>query len=231
MATNAALDAVMNQAQEAANNFQTPAPYAPNTTGSGQVPVPANNNGTQLAKPSLATAIQGGGMDVDEYFQVKAEGFRIGKDFKGLLEELTVEIDMTEVQVMYSARSEIGGNTTFIRSYDGVTTSDGRNFDLACKQLEARGGKYSGVYESAEVPCTILEDVKDPKSSLVVEEGTTVGYTPSVTGFKPLRKFLKDLAKRDPALLEETLKVKLVHEKKTNSNNNEWGVLKFELVD
>jgi hypothetical protein len=228
MATSAsALDNLMNQAEEQAANFNPPVPM----TAGGNLPTPANNN-TALAKPSMDDFIDGGGMDVDEYFRIKAEGFKIGDPMQGLLDELIVDIDLSEVTPIYSARFESGGNTVFIKSYDGATTPDGKNFQAEVDRLARINQKSSGVYQTAEIPCTLVEECKDPKkgSTLVIDAETRVGLTPSVTGFKPFQSFMKRLRQRNPELLGSTVRVKLVHEKKTNRNNNEWGVLNFELV-
>jgi hypothetical protein len=224
--TASALDNMMAQAEAAAATYQPPAL----TQAPENLPAPANNN-SALAKPSLADFANSGGMTVDEFVQVKAEGFRIGKDMKGLLDELIVEIDMSEVIPIFSARGETGGNTKFIKSYDGQTTDRGENFNAALAHLQRTNTKFEGPYKSAEIPMELVDDVKDPKSALTFDSGTSIGLTPSITGFKSFQKFMKSLTKSDPSLLEATLKVKLVHEKKTNSNNNEWGVLNFELIE
>jgi hypothetical protein len=227
MATNSALASVLDQAQQAAQAYVPPQVQ----TAPENLPAPANNNNTALAKPTLAQAAESGGLDVDDFLQVKAEGLKLGKDFKGLLEELTVEIDMTEVALIWSARGETAGKTTFIKSYDGVTTAQGQNFQLAMSHLQRTNTKFDGPYQSAEIPFELVDDVKDPKSALVIDSGTRIGLTPSITGFKSFQRFLKKLQKEDPTLLEATLKVKLTHAKRTNSNNNEWGVVEFEKLE
>ena len=222
MSTNTALDQVMQQAEEAAGNFQAPVPMTP----------PAND--TQmgaLAKPTMDDFIDGGGMDVDEYFRVKAEGFRIGDTMQGLIEDVVVEIDLSEITPIYSFRCEVGGQTKFIKSYDGVSTSDAKNFQAEVDRLTRVGEKPSGIYQTAEIPVELVEDVADPKkgSSVVIEAGTRVGYTPSVTAFKPFQSFMKRLRQRNPERLGTTVKVKLTHEKRTKGSF-EWGVINFELA-
>lgn len=226
MSTNSALDQIMDQAEQAAGNHPAPVPMANN------LPTPANDTGVgALAKPTMDDFLDGG-MDVDAYFRVKPEGFRIGDDMQGLIEELTVEIDLSEIAPIYSFRCELGGSTKFIKSYNGTTTPDNKNFQAEVDRLTRLGEKPSGVYQSAEVPVTLLEDLADPKkgSSLVITEGTRVGYTPSVTAFKPLQSFLKRLRQQDPSLLQQTVTVKLTHVKR-KKGNFEWGVLNFELVE
>lgn len=226
MASNSALDNVLAAAEAAAANFQPPAL----TTGNA-VPAAANQNSNALAKPSMADVLNGGGLSVDHFLQNKAEGFKINKDMKGLLDEIIVEIDLSDVTVIYSSRHESGGKTVFLKSYDGVRTDQGENFQAKIAHYDATGYKGSGIYQTVEIPCELVEDVKDPKSSLVIPAGSTIGITPSLTGFKEFQKFMKKLAKTNPELVDDVVKVKVEHLKRTNSNNNEWGVCTFALVE
>lgn len=219
-----ALDNVMAQAEEAAANA-APVP----------LPVPANTNvagPVGLVKPDMDSFLDSGGMDVDEYFRVKPDGFRIGDDMGGLIDELLVEIDLSEVTPIYSFRCEVGGQTKFIKSYDGAITSDNKPFQAEVDRLTRVGEKPSGIYQSSEIPVTLLEDLNDPKkgSSVSFEAGTRVGYTPSVTAFKPFQSFMRKIRSSNPELLQATVKVKLTHVKRTKGSY-EWGVLNFELVD
>lgn len=216
-----ALDAVMNQAEAAAGAI---APVS--------LPIPANTNvagPVALAKPSLDSFADGGGMDVDEYLKVKAEGFKIG-DEMGLIEELEVEIDMSEVTPIYSFRCELGGQTKFVKSYDGVTTSDGKSFQGEVDRLTRVGEKPSGVYETIEIPMTLLNDVSDTKKKVTFDADTRIGYTPSITAAKPFRSFTRKLRQANPALLQDVVKVKLTHEKRTKGQY-EWGIVNFELIE
>lgn len=222
--SNSALDRVMQDAEAAAAN----------DTRAAALPVPANDTrAAALVRPTMDDFIDSGGMDVDEYFRIKAEGFKIGDTMQGLIDELIVDINLSEVTPIYSARFESGGNTTFIKSYDGASTPDGKAFQAEVDRLTRLNQKASGIYQTAEIPCALVDEVADPKpkSSVVIEAGARVGLTPSVTGFKPFQSFMRRLRESSPELLGTTIKVKLVHEKKTNRNNNEWGVLNFELVE
>lgn len=223
-----ALDNVMNEAEAAANQV-APVPVPAIGNAGGLAPIPAAN--TNLARPSMSDFMDSGGMDVDEYFRVKAEGFKVGDDM-GLIDELEVVIDLDEVTPIYSARFESGGNTVFIKSYDGQNTADQKNFNNEVARLGAINQKSSGIYQTAEIPCELVEELKDPKkgSTLSFDAGTRVGLTPSVTGFKPFQSFLRKLRSSNPELLGSKVRVKLTHEQKKNSKGNEWGVLNFELL-
>jgi hypothetical protein len=226
MTTNTALDNVLADAQAAAANYTPPA-LVP---GSTLPQTAANTNSTALAKPSMQGVLDGGGLTVDEYLQNKSEGFRISKDMKGLVEEMIVEIDLADVTVIYSSRHEQNGSTKFLKSYDGVTTAEGENFQAKVAHYDALGYKGSGIYQTVEIPAELKDDVKDPKSSLIIHAGTMIGITPSLTGFKPFQKFIKNLNKTNPELVTSAVDVKVTHLKRTNANNNEWGVCEFELI-
>src|SRR5690606_1703291 len=211
------LDNVMRDAESVAANYT-----------SQYLPAAVNENTFPATAADMANA---GGILVDDYILPKTEGLKISRDMKGLLDSIDVEIDMSEVCGITQARANHGGYTTFVKSYDGIRTDGGTNFQAEVENLRAAYEKVDGPYPTVEITCTLLEDVQDPKSTLLFDAGVDLGYTPSLTGFKEFRKFLKVLRRQDPALLSSYLKVRLHHEKKTNANNNEWGVIRFELLD
>lgn len=226
--SNAALDDVLAGAAAAADNFTPPAVI----TTAGPLPVPQNDNRMGgLTKPSMDNFMGASGMSVDEYLTSKAEGFRISKEMKGLLDEITVEIDMMDIIPVWVSSHETGGQTKFLKTYNGQTTPSGQNFEYAYKAECARNANNKDPYKTVEIPVTLVEDAKDPKSPLVIHESTRVGITPSMTGFTHFEKFFKKLMKENPAYADATLKVKVTHTKRTNSRNNEWGVVDFELLE
>lgn len=216
------LENLVNQASEAASNFQPPA----TTTA------PQGGTVAQYQKPSMDSFLDGGGLDVDAFVRLNDSGIRFGDKMQGLIDEFTADIDMTQVTPISSFRYEVGGQTTFLKSYDGVTTADGRNFAQACAQAERiPGAKCSGVYPTVEIPMTLVDAVKDPKSGSNVkfDVGTKIGYTPSVTGAKAFQALGKELRSENPELLKETIRVKAKHVRRTKGTNN-WGVLEFERI-
>lgn len=221
MSSNSALDAVMNQADAAASSFSPPA-----TTGSA-APALQQSSGSQLAKPSMQQFAEQGGITVDLFLRMDQAGFQLGDEMKKYFEEMTVSLDMRKVIPIYSARGEAGGNTKFLKSYDGVTTPQGQNFQQAVAHLEATT-KCTGIYSTVEIPVTLLADVKS-SDGVTVKAGTTVGITPSLTGFGEFQKFYKEL--QEQGLEEAKLKVKVTHLMRTNKNNNKWGVAQFALLE
>lgn len=217
-----ALDRVMDQAAQAESNFQAPATVEPNGGALAQ----QLGGGNSLAKPSMAGFAEQAGMTVDVYLSVKEGGFTID-EMTGYFDDFEATLDLKKVVPIYSARGEAGGNTTFIKSYDGISTPNGQNFARAVDDLSRRT-KCTGVYQTAEIPVTLVNDVTDSKKSKTITAGTRVGITPSVTGFSAFRSFYADLLAAGRT--DEVVKVKVKHAPRRNKNNNRWGVAEFELV-
>ncbi len=216
-----ALSRVMDQAQQAAENFQAPAVVTPQTTAVATGGAP---------RPSLDSVMDSAGISVDGYLSLKYEGISYG-DVKGLFDEAIVSINVSDIVAITQVRATLGGNTVFFKSYDGVTTHDGSNFSAAVEAKRAQGAQIAGPYQTAEVPMTLLEDIvlfDKGKESARIPSGTKMGTTPPLTGVKYLSAFLKKL--REQGLMAETVKVKLVHIPRTNANNNNWGVTDFQLL-
>lgn len=221
MTQNSALDRVMDQASEAAGSFAPPA-----TTGAGPAPA-VQQGGGSLTKPSLATFVAQGGIQVDLFLRMDQAGFQLGDEMKKYFETMEVSIDLRKVVPIYSARGETGGNTKFLKSYDGISTPQGQNFQQAVAHLQATT-KCTGIYPTVEIPCTLLADVKST-DGVTIKAGTTVGITPSLTGFGEFQRFFSEL--QDAGLDQAIVKVNVNHKMRTNTNNNKWGVAVFELVE
>lgn len=218
---------VLEQAEAAA------ADYSANTNTAGAltaVSAPAAGALAPLGKPSVDSFVNSGGLSVDQFLNVKPSGVRLG-DSKAHLDTIPVVIDMLDVTPLYVCRIEIGGNTTFYKSYDGAVTPKGENFQ---QLIEVRGrspgAKSSGIYQSVEIPAELAEDLKDGKGALIAEAGTTIGFTPSLTGFKEFQSFYKRLAKSNPELCSARVRVNLNAKQRSNKNGNDWYVLEFEYV-
>lgn len=216
-----ALNRVLDQATNAAADFVPGTDVAP----AAGTDIATTAGPGALAKPSMAAFVESGGITVDEYLRMDQAGFQLG-DMKKYFDSMEVELDMSTVIPIYQARGEAGGKTTFIKSYDGVTTSTGGNFQQAVAHLQATT-KCTGIYPTAEIPCELLEDITD--GSITIAAGTKVGITPSLTGFKEFQSFVKTLTKN--GLEDATLKVKVAHKMRTNTNNNKWGVPTFEMIE
>jgi hypothetical protein len=218
----------MTQAAKAAANF-SPAVI---DAAVDNLPTQYQQAAPPAARPSIQNMLDNAGITVDEYVYPDKAGCKISKDMKGYLDDFEAIIDMSEVIAISSFSSELGGNTTFVKSYDGVTAQGGGNYQLELARLSRRAGsKNRGPTDTVEIPMELSVDVKDPKSTLTFDAGTLVGLTPSPTGVKEFNKLLKTLAKIDPNLtVEGRVHVKCVNKERTNTNGNTWGVIAFELI-
>lgn len=220
---SSALDRVMSQANEAADNYRP---------DNANVPATQSGNGNAVAnRPSLDNLMDSSGISVDGYLTLKFEGMKFG-DKKGMFDEAIVSINIPDIVPIVQVRATSNGQTTFIKSYDGVTTSDGTNFERATEALRNAGNTITGPYNTSEVPFTVLEDVilyEKGKEADKIEAGTTIGTTPPLTGVKYLAGFLKKM--RENGRMSETVKVKLRHVPKTNPRGNEWGVTDFDFIE
>ena len=207
-----ALDRVMDQAADAAAN-------APSANANL---VPTGNTGGQVqtyTRPTLDSIADSAGMAVDGYLTLKYEGMRIDKN--ELFKKARVRIDFSKVTPILSVRATRGGNTTFIKSYDGgQTTSQGQSFQQQLDYLRNVSDKVDGPYATVEIPAELLENVPGGK------KGFKIGITPPITGVKYFSTFYDEL--RNAGLQKAVVEVDLVHKGETNRNNNEWGVVTFE---
>lgn len=211
MANNSALASVMDQAAA-----------ADAAAGSAALPATVNTQGTAVAtakRPTLDDIADNSGIQVDAYLGVKDAGLRI--DTNAYFQSAKVQIDITECTPIFSVRANRGGSTTFIKSYDGVSTSQGENFQQAIARLQQSHDKVDGPYQTVEIPVTLMEDVPGAKA------GQRLGITPAITGVKFWTKFYREL--REKNLQGETVDAIISCVPQKNKNGNEWGVVGFEL--
>jgi hypothetical protein len=213
--TPSALDTVMDQAASAAAAAPVDAPAS--------LPATQVNSGAPaapIARPSLDAMADNAGPQVDVYLTFKDAGIKIDKG--DYFKELEGILDMTEVAPIVSARATRGGNTTFIKSYDGVSTAQGENFQQKLMHLQATNDKVDGPYNTVEIPIELTKKIPG------ADAGKRVGITPAITGVKFWTAFYKEL--RDRGLQASRVKVKVTHKYMTNKNGNEWGVAEFTLL-
>jgi hypothetical protein len=211
--SNSALAAVMDQAAQASSQFQAPVPAQMNGGSAVQQYAP-------VQRPSLDSMADSSGIIVDAYLTAKDAGFKIDKG--AYFKEFKATIDILECAPILSVRATTGGNTTFIKSYDGVMTSQGENFQQAVSRLTATSTKVDGPYQTVEIPVTLLQDVDGAK------KGQRLGITPAITGVKFWTAFYNELRQKN--LTGAKVEVLVKHKYMTNKNGNEWGVAEFELI-
>lgn len=162
--------------------------------------------GTATAVPAVGTVAAGkpvslgellaeGGMRVDAYLKVDKLGFLIGTDLKNAQDELDVEFVLADVVPFWGLR--YGQQpVTYRKSFDRIVESRSKKPWAQCvAEAQAADARCRGDYPSADIPFTILKDVKaekgDNAGKNLVSEGQTVGLTLSITNFKDFAAFIK----------------------------------------
>jgi hypothetical protein len=219
------LQSAMDAAKEAAN----------------QVPAVQDTQGA-LAPMSFGTSLDdflSGGMQVDAWVQVKDGGIRLNRDEKAYIEEFEAELDLNTVQLFHGVRAEFAGNKVeYAKSFDGgKTTTRGESFASVCAHYKANSVKPANPYRGADMVLVLTKDVVQGKTT--IPAGTRIGYTTPITGFAPFQTLLKGLAAEGKLTdagggrltpTGENPTVKLVHERRTNDQNQDYGVLLMELT-
>jgi hypothetical protein len=214
MANTSALDSVIDQATAAADSAPD------NSNALAPVSQTALTQAPAKAALTLDDLADSSGMVVDAYLGVKDAGLRI--DSNPYFQTAKGTIDLEKVAVIMSVRSTRGGSTTFIKSYDGISTSQGENFVQATQRLQATGDKTDGPYRTVEVPFTLAEKVPG------ADAGKTLGITPAITGVKFWNSFYDEV--RKAGLSGKVVDVQIDCIPQKNKNGNEWGVVGFKLL-
>jgi hypothetical protein len=216
----------MNAARNASQNL----PAAQDATG-GNALAPVDN--TTTFSTGLDDFLNGGGIRPDKWLQVKDAGIRIDRDDKAFVESFTGTLDLSEVKLFWGSRAEFAGNNVqYAKSYDGKLTDKGENFNQVLAEFKASSVKDASPYRGADVLVTLDEAVTQGKT--VVDEGTRVGYSTSITGFAPFQSFLAAMKKQGLLRAEgdgEVVRVKVTHKLKTNPKGQDYGILLFDKID
>lgn len=210
-------------------NAQIAAAQAAAAAGAAQA-APVPSVGTASAVPAVAPAVAAGkpvslgellaegGMRVDAYLKVDKLGFLIGTDLKNAQDELEVEFVLSDVVPFWGLR--YGQQpVTYRKSFDRIVESRSKKPWAACvAEAQAADSRCRGDYPSADIPFTILKDIKaekgDNAGKNLVSAGQTVGLTLSITNFKDFAAFIKpyeDLRAAGQLADDVILKGKLKH--------------------
>lgn len=221
------LDAILAAAKEQANNL--PAVAAPAAAGSSAVAL-GPVGGTAVAyNMSQDAFLNPGGMECESYIQVKEGGIKLNKDWTGFIDEFEAILDLRDVQYFMGIRKEVGTQVSYAKSYDGVTTSRGENFAQVVEEFKRTSQKPADTYRGADIPLTLTQSYKDPKGKGEYEADTVVGYTTSITGFKPFANFARKMVQA--GLGQSQVRVLVKHSPRKNAANQAYGVLEFDVVE
>ncbi|RWN95487.1 MAG: hypothetical protein EOS05_11885 [Mesorhizobium sp.] len=212
------IDAAINQATQAAANIPQD-----NAKQNGTVATTSQNQGAvapAAGRPMGLEDAMAGAIVVDEWLKVNEHGLQIGAK-KPLLEELRVEIDLSDVG--YSESVKYGNPATYRKTYDRVMTTDGATWPQALSEARAVDPR-ARPYKSADIQMKLLDDVKLKDET--VTAGTVLGHSFSTTGFKAFARLVKQMTKdgADPA--GDTIEVTVGYSEQSGNGNN-WGILDF----
>ncbi|RJF78123.1 hypothetical protein D3877_23635 [Azospirillum cavernae] len=209
----AALASVNQAAAQIGEQATAQAAAAQQAAAATAVPAVANTHALAPVQPgkrlSMDDALEMTGMAVEAYLNLTESAIQVGK--VGFHEKLVVGIDITEVQPFYGV--SWGNPAKYGRSYDRVLTVGGGSWAQTLQAASADPAKAGSEYISYEIPMT------------VVEAGTVIGFSPSVTNAKDF----KALVQQAKAQGLTRIKVELTHKLKTNTKGK-WGSLIYKLV-
>jgi hypothetical protein len=179
------------------------------------------------AKLNMETVSQGT-MTVDLWLKPKEYGIQVGEVAKLVTAPFKAVIDMTD-GVGFTVKKGIkaGNPAKYWYTTDGATCTQGGSWEAAVAKAKGIDQK-AYEYRCADLPFTLLDDVKTGDGTLVGEKGKTAGYTTSTTNWKNWELFYKECAKA--GLLNEKVVVEIFFERRENAANNAWGVLTFKLL-
>lgn len=208
----AKLSDVMNAAEEKAASLPA------TTGGAAAAGVPATAQRTSFTLDDM----RNGGLSVDEFIKVKAEGLVLKDEF---FDEIEVDIDTNEIAICQAIK--YGNPAVYDKTFDGVTSVKGGSWASALEKARAVDAKVR-PYMSADIPMTLREDVKGRKGNLLIEGGKRIGHSTSTTNRKAVQDFTNALDQA--GLRGQVVHVKLGYQKMTKAGVNPWGIITFNLV-
>lgn len=194
------------------------------------------DTGSQVAAYAPAKAytlddIEGTGFNVDGFITPTEDGmkFKMSDESltkgKSLVEELEATIDMTTVAVFRCIK--YGNPAVYVKTFDGVNAVGGGTWESAVRKAnQAQPGVRD--YQGADLSFVLTKDAVDVKGNVVLPAGTRLGRSTSTTEKANLKKFTDAVAAA--GLSQSVVGVKITYEAKTNKNNQNWGILDFELL-
>ena len=195
--------------------------------------LPATQPATQTGqvvpfqKPTMETMANSTGISksVDSWLKVQADGLKVD-NLKGLVDEIEVEIDMTEDQGFFVKQSVKWGNpVVYASTYDGLSSDKGGAWSDQVAKVQTIDPQAK-VFPSADIIAVVTKAVKFKDGN--VEAGTKLGHTLSMSNWGEWTEFYREVAKA--GLIGKTVKVKLVAEEVNGKNGYTWGVVKFKLA-
>ena len=216
----------------------TPAPStqasAPTSTEVATLPSGGQVTTAQKGTPLSMESLMMGSMSVDGWLKPKEYGLAVG-DNPGLVTQIRVALDLTDGAGFVSKMVIKGGNPAqYAYTTDLVNAVGGGSWEQAQARIRALDPKAS-PYRAVDLPFTLLEDVKvvppgapADQAKEVAKAGQRMGYTTSTTNWANWETFYRDCAQK--GLVGKRVELIIGSQRRTNKNNNVWGVMTFQLV-
>lgn len=218
--SNQSIAEAMAAAQAAAANYTAPG-NVPATAGSTAVGAP-----TAAGAPLGLDDMMAGGVSVDHWLKLTADGIKIGDKTKPL-DTIEVFLNLAEIAYIYQTKYNLNGSSVYHKTYDRVTDAQGGPWISTLQTAKSIDPK-SYEYRSAEIPFVLGADVESKtKGELAAKAGERLGLTLSTTGWKKFEEFVKILAREKIDPKTATVKLTLGYETKQKAGVNDWGVPTF----
>lgn len=173
-----------------------------------------------------------GGVAVDHWLKVTADGLKIGDKTKPL-DTIEVFVDLAEVAYSFQVKYQLNGQAVYHRTYNRQTDSQGGLWIETMRKAQQIDPK-AYEYRSAEIPLVAGVAIQAKDGTNAAEAGERLGLTLSTTGWKQYQTFVRELARKGIDAKTATLKLTLGYETKTKPGVQPWGVptfLAYEEID
>lgn len=200
------------------------------TTGTTAVGAPAPK-GTPLSMESLML----GSMSVDGWLKPKEYGLVVG-DNPALVTSAKVYLDLTDGAGFISKMAIKGGNPAqYAYTTDLVNAMSGGSWEAAQARIRALDPKAT-PYRAVDLPFTVAEDIVSfpqgapagTPGTVLAKAGQKLGYTTSTTNWANWEAFYREC--QQAGLIGKKVELTVGSQRRTNKNNNVWGVMTFTLV-
>lgn len=177
----------------------------------------------QRGKALSLDDISNGGMNVVAWFKANFSGINVGDDGTPQ-DEIRVRIRKGDIIAAKSVR--FGDPARYYKSFDGVTESrTGRPWAVVVAECMRQDPKCRGDYSSVDIPFLLMQDLKGKGGKVLAEAGDRIGYTTSITGFKPFDAFRR--AVLGAAVSDDTIVEGIIYHKADQNQKGKWGYISF----
>lgn len=176
-----------------------------------------------------------GSMSVDGWLKPKEYGLVIG-DNPALFATAKVYLDLTDGAGFISKMAIKGGNPAqYAYTTDLTSAMGGGSWESAQARIRALDPKAS-PYRAVDLPFTVAEDIvavpagapAGTPGTVLAKAGQKLGYTTSTTNWANWEAFYREC--QQAGLIGKKVELTVGSQRRTNKNNNVWGVMTFQLV-